>query len=94
MTTDPDPDLPDFARTLAALDRGAACDRTAYADAAMTDAARLLRAMAEDFKRYAPRLCRNDCERWDHAAPAGPAYVYEWPCTCGLDAARQRWRLP
>lgn len=45
------------------------------------DAARLLREMARDFKHWAH--CASACSM----VPRGL-------CTCGLDAARIKWRLP
>jgi hypothetical protein len=59
----------------------------------VADAARLLRAMAADFARFAEHdfdergaICpRGTLE----ATAAGMGRV----CSCGLDAARERWRL-
>jgi hypothetical protein len=56
---------------------------------AMRDAARLLRALAADFEKYAT----DHLHACALAEYAGIADAFT-PCTCGLDAARDRWRLP
>lgn len=55
--------------------------------ALMADAARLLCAMAEDFKKHVEHGPR--CPR--HYAM--PLSTQNRDCNCGLDAAREKWRL-
>lgn len=53
------------------------------------DAARLLRAMAEDFAAHTRHAAA--CQWFTHVRGRWPG---EPPCDCGLDASRERWRLP
>lgn len=57
----------------------------------MTDAARLMRELRTDFGRYAQH--EEECPCWfgasDDETPSAAGAV----CTCGLDAARAKWRL-
>lgn len=87
MTSEP---LPDLARLLEDLDRASPLAPIC------ADAARLLRAMAEDFAEYAqhmlpsPRLPPGCLTREMHP----PSATFHFACDCGVEKARQRWRLP
>lgn len=50
------------------------------------DAARLLREMARDFDKYAAHDLDDDGRPCEDGCGIDP-------CSCGMDAARERWRL-
>jgi hypothetical protein len=57
----------------------------------IAEGARLLRAMAADFAEYAHHGLDERARTCRHVAPG--ATIRKKPCTCGLDAARARWRV-
>lgn len=78
MQTDPT----ELQRVLAALDSCAMHEPED--DPLFSDAARLLREMAADFDTYADHWIGADGDLCPHSL--------DRDCTCGLDAARERWR--
>lgn len=81
MPSDPN----ELMRVLAELDFLASCVPLGEAKKDAADAARLLREMAADFDTYADHWIGADGDLCPHSL--------DRDCTCGLDAARKRWRL-
>lgn len=84
----------ELARVLAALELDAYGKQNKVGLCA--DAARLLREMAADFARYASgRGAHRESATgaWCDMSDPVLAMLTDQGCTCGLDAARAKWRL-
>ena len=81
-------DPTELARVLAALDETVRCDQGDNTARIAEDAARLLREMAADFDEYADHGLDDRGNNCDWLPPGAKG-----DCSCGLDAARERWRV-
>lgn len=80
------PDPTELARVLDWLDKRSGGPGAGYSQE-YADAARLLREIAADFKVYAYE------HRMSCVYALGDLADQFTPCSCGLDAARAKWRL-